>query len=374
MKKRLLAALLAVVMVVSMMVFPTYAQEEAEAAVETGYCQHCKQMIPESQWLPWDPMSTGPRTGHYYLTEDIPDQSAQININLDDDLMRNVVCLDLRGRTYTVTGLRPFLIYGIFSIMDSVGGGEFAVTGASNAHGAFAMMGKNANSKDGSGELNVYSGTLRRIVTTTDLVSYGGLIYLSNGATLNVYGGKLIGGDVVPHLVSKTNYAPLGGTIFATAANVNVHGGTITGGISRSGKLLKVGSTTEYQNYEGTGGNIYLDASVLNVSGGVIENGFADIYGGNVYVKSGEVNISGGVIRNGATIGAGGNVCYGTIGAFNMSGGYITGGTTKNRGGNLFVNATNVTLDISGGTIDGDMSVGLFKSFVLSGAPQDPYG
>ena len=101
MTKRLLAAVLSVVMVVSMMVFPTYAQEETAAAAEVGYCQHCKQMIPEDKWLPWDELNLGPRTGHYYLAEDIADQAKQITINLDDDLLRNEICLDLRGRTYT---------------------------------------------------------------------------------------------------------------------------------------------------------------------------------------------------------------------------------------------------------------------------------
>jgi len=245
------------------------------------------------------------------------------------------------------------------------------VTGASNAHGAFCQMGKNANSKDGSGVLNVYSGTIRRVNDDKYQVSYGGLIYAAAGATVNLYGGKLIGGDVVPHLISKTNYAPLGGTIYATGAYVNIHGGTVTGGTAHTGTLPVVGSDTETKKYEAYGGNIYaISGSQVNMSGGVIENGFADVYGGNIYALSSEVNISGGIIQNGATVGASGNVCFGTSGAFRMSGGYITGGTCRTRGGNLFVNATNVDLDISGGTIDGDMSVGLFKSFVLSGAPK----
>ena len=378
MKKRIFAVLLTVCMVMAMFVMPVQAAEEetapAQETVQTGpagYCQHCKTVIPEDKWLPWDEMNTGPRTGHYYLAADISAQPKQININLDDDLLRNEICLDLRGRTYSVTGLRPFLIYGIFSIMDSVGGGEIAVTGASNAHGAFCQMGKNANSKDGSGVLNVYSGTIRRVNDDKYQVSYGGLIYAAAGATVNLYGGKLIGGDVVPHLISKTNYAPLGGTIYATGAYVNIHGGTVTGGTAHTGTLPVVGSDTETKKYEAYGGNIYaISGSQVNMSGGVIENGFADVYGGNIYALSSEVNISGGIIQNGATVGASGNVCFGTSGAFNMSGGYITGGTCRTRGGNLFVNATNVDLDISGGTIDGDMSVGLFKSFVLSGAPK----
>ena len=242
MKKRMICALLVAVMLVSMIVVPAYAQEQTETKEAVGYCQHCKEVIPEEQWLPWDEMNTGPRTGHYYLAADIISQPSQITINLDDDLLRNEICLDLRGRTYTVTGLRPFLIYGIFSIMDSVGDGEIAVTGASNAHGAFAMMGKSSNSKDGSGELNIYSGTLRRINDAAHTVSYGGLIYISNGATLNVHGGKLVGGEVYAHKISKTVYDPYGGTIYASNSYVNIYGGTVTGGVAYNTVVENKGS------------------------------------------------------------------------------------------------------------------------------------
>ena len=370
MKNRILALLLAVAMVASMIVLPAYAQDTQPSA-SVGYCQHCKEQIPEDKWLPWDPTNTGPRTGHYYLAEDIASQPKQITINLDDDLLRNEICLDLRGRTYTVTGLRPFLIYGIFSIMDSVGGGEIAVTGASNAHGAFCQMGKSSNSKDGSGVLNVYSGTLRRINDDKYLVSYGGLIYAAAGATVNLYDGKLIGGDVVPHLISKTNYAPLGGTIYSYGANVNIYGGTVTGGTAHTGTLAVVGSDTETKKYEGYGGNIYaVSGSTVNISGGVIENGYSDVYAGNLYAHTTDVNITGGVIRGGATNGASGNIQFGGDAKLTISGGYITGGAVRTRGANLFINDSKVNIEIAGGTMDGDLSIGLFKSFKLAGAPK----
>ena len=145
MKKRLLAVLLTLAIVLGMIVVPAYATEE-ETEIPAGYCQHCKSVIPENEWLAWDETDTVPRTGHYYLTRDVAGQTNQIIINLDDDLLRNTVCLDLRGKTYTVSGVRAFLIYGVFSVMDTVGGGEFAVTGATGAHGAFAMLGKDRKS------------------------------------------------------------------------------------------------------------------------------------------------------------------------------------------------------------------------------------
>ncbi len=367
--KRLYALVLVLAMVASMIVMPTYAAEEQNPTMQVGYCQHCKEVIPEEKWVPWDVTNTSPRTGHYYLAADIPDQSLQINISLDDDLYRNRVCLDLRGRTYTVTGLRPFLLSGVLSVMDSVGGGEFAVTGASNAHGGFAMMGKGEGCKDGAGELNLYSGTIRRINTTTDLVSYGGLLILGDGATYNQYGGTMIGGEVVPHTIGTTNYAPRGGAIYAPNGNINICGGILTGGVSRSGELPMSGST-ETQKFEGNGGNIYIASGELNISGGVVENGYADMYAGNIYASATNVNISGGIIRNGAAAGASGNIQFGGKATLTISGGYITGGACRTRGGNLYVNDSNASLNITGGKIDGDLSVGLFKTFTLSGAPK----
>ncbi len=375
MTKRLLATVLTLAMILSMIVVPANAVE-TEAPVQTGYCQHCKKVIPEDQWIVWDPANTGPRTGHYYLAEDIVTQPKQITINLDDDLLRNVICLDLRGCTYTVIGLRPFLIYGIFSIMDSVGGGEMAVTGASNAHGGFAMMAKSDKAKDGAGQLNVYSGTIRRINDDRYLVSYGGLLHMSGGAALNLYGGKLIGGKVVPHLVGSTNYGAFGGTIYATGAYVNVYGGTLTGGVAQSGTLPKPGSTTETQTFDAYGGNIYaIEGSQVRVSGGVIENGFSDTYAGNISVRDSDITVTGGTIRGGYSGGASGNIEVvvtkgGRDASFTMSGGVIRDGVCATLGGNLLVNNGTVDVDISGGEIYGDVYVNYFRTFKLSGAPK----
>ncbi|MBR4864515.1 MAG: DUF4886 domain-containing protein [Oscillospiraceae bacterium] len=368
MTKRLLSALLAVVMVMSMLVFPTYAEEETQTT-EVGYCQHCKTVVPEEQWLPWDTTNVGPRTGHYYLANDIADQEKQITINLDDDLARNKICLDLRGRSYTVTGLRPFLIYGIFSIMDSVGNGEIVVTGANNANGAFAQMGKKDGCIDGAGELNVYGGTIRRVSDDAYTVAYGGLIYIATGATLNVYGGKLIGGEVKPKLTSENKkVAPMGGTIYCTASYINLYGGVVTGGISKDGSLTVDGTTT---SYEATGGNIYAQSkSVITIDGGTLENGYSETYGGNITFKDSTLNLKSGEVVGGFSEGAAGNLYATGTATLNISGGVLKNGVCKTRGGNLFVNNANVTVNISGGEIYGDLSVGVFKSMTLSGAPK----
>lgn len=371
MKKRILAALLALSLVAGMVVAPAYAAEETTQQ-STGYCQHCKAVIPENEWQIWDVTQTTPETGHYYLAEDIYGQSKQINIGVDTELERRQVCLDLRGHSYTVIGLRPFGLRGIFSIMDSVGGGEIAVTGASNAHGGMVQVHRGKVAAEAA-ELNLYSGTLRKINDDAHPVSYGGLIYLSSGSTFNMHGGKLVGGEVVMHQIGSTYYGGYGGTVYATGSNVNIYGGTVTGGTALSGTYTN--SSGKSVTLNGSGGNFYVVSdSKLTVSGGVIENGYAQLYAGNIYAKDSQVLVTGGTIRGGLSEGAAGNIqlstSSGKTASFTMTGGTLTGGTCATRGGNLFVNNTGIELSISGGTIDGDLSVGLFKSFKLSGAPK----
>jgi hypothetical protein len=329
-------------------------------------------MIPKDQWLPWSQSNTDPYSGHYYLTSDISGQDAQITISLDDDLYRYKVCLDLRGHSYTVAGIRPFLIYGIFSIMDSVGGGEIAVTGqTTNANGAFCQLGKKTGAVDGSGELNLYSGSIRRITTDQQVVSKGGLIYMYSQSTLNLYGGKLIGGKIKARLNSKDEPVDgvYGGTIFATNANINIYGGTVTGGAADNTALvLADGTTKDYNVY---GGIIYAEEnSAITVSGGVIENGYSDTYGGNLCIRSSTLDISGGVISGGYAGGSGGNIMALDSSLVKVRGGEIRNGVAVKRGGNLFVNKNLIDIEITGGEIYGDVSVDNFKSFKLSGTPK----
>ena len=370
MKKRIFSLLLVVAMLASMLVLPTYATEE-QTHTEAGYCQHCKTVIPEDEWIAWNPDDAGPRTGHYYLTGDDSTQAKQITINLDDDLYRNVICLDLRGRNYRVEGLRPFLIYGIFSIMDSVGGGEITVTGAvKNASGGFCQLYKSKNSKDGSGELNLYSGTIRKVNTDTEIVAYGGLIYAAAGATFNMYGGMLIGGTVDSRLNSSgSRIKALGGTIHASASYVNLYGGTVTGGVANDGFVTEAdGTVTEYS---AAGGNIYAEkASKILIDGGSVENGYSETSGGNIELQSSTLEIRSGSVLGGYSAGASGNINIGGTSTFIMSGGVIKNGVCKTTGGNLRVNNTGATLDISGGEIYGDIYANLYKSFTLSGAPK----
>ena len=370
MKKRLVSALLVLVMLASMIVMPVSATETDEAA-PVGYCRHCKTVIPEDEWIPWDVSNTGPRSGHYYLDRDIDDHKAQITINLDDDLCRNVICLDLRGRSYSTTTKRGFLIYGVFSIMDSVGGGEINCTGSTgNANGTFCQMSKKSGCVDGAGELNLYSGTIRRVKVEEAVSASGGLIYLSGGSTFNMYGGKLVGGIAESRLNSAgTQVSALGGMIHVTAANVNLYGGVVTGGIAKDGFVTQADGTVK--EYSASGGNIYAEKNAkILIDGATVENGYSEGGGGNIYLKDATLEMRSGMITGGYAEGACGNVNIGGASTFIMSGGVIKSGVCKTTGGNLRVNNSSAVLDISGGEIYGDIYANLFKSLTLSGAPK----
>ena len=82
------------------------------------------------------------------------------------------------------------------------------------------------------------------------------------------------------------------------------------------------------------------------------------------------MNLKSGSVEGGFSEGAAGNLYATGKSVLNISGGVLKSGVCKTRGGNLFVNNANVEVNISGGEIYGDLSVGVFKSFTISGAPK----
>ncbi len=173
---------------------------------------------------------------------------------------------------------------------------------------------------------------------TNGTSNYGTVVPSVNG-TLNVFGtGTLrLGGS---------NQIIRGAS--AAGATVNVYGGEIIGG----------GSATAPKTTSGTA--IYLIGTAeapatLNVLGGTIRTGYSNKDGGLIYTENAIVNISGGTIKNGtATETNGGNIAM-IGGQLNISGGTISGGKAEKAfGGNIFVNGTQVT--ITGGTIDAGLA------------------
>ena len=143
---------------------------------EVFLCPHCEDENVE--WLPW-PGTTKPASGHYYIDSDFTAQTAQWSINAGTD-----VVLDLRGHSYAPTGIRNFLVAGIFSIVDSVGGGSMSADGA-GVDGTIAYL------NGATADFRVYGGTLKQGENPS--VKNGGLLAANRG-TIQILGGTLEGG------------------------------------------------------------------------------------------------------------------------------------------------------------------------------------
>ncbi|MBO5868503.1 MAG: hypothetical protein J6Q54_06325, partial [Oscillospiraceae bacterium] len=149
---------------------------------ETVYCERCSKYIPAEEWMEWT--ATGGdvnKEGHYYLADTFLTQETTINIPA-----LKFICFDLRGNSWITEGIRPLVVEGDFSIMDSVGGGTILTTGGHLLDGGFASV-------TNVGALNIYGGTIQRIVREDITLFHGGLLDIQGGA-VNLYGGTLSGG------------------------------------------------------------------------------------------------------------------------------------------------------------------------------------
>lgn len=164
----------------------------------------------------WDGVSSL-TTGHYCLTEDV-------TIAQKDVTKGHTVCLDLNGHTLTGSS-RAFLLTAgtaaepkTLNIMDQsrTQKGVLQGFGSSDPSTTFAggVVYGYANTT-----LNLYSGTVTSADSGVSSGKLGGVI--SMRGTLNVYGGKIVGGTVLT----------TGGAVHLySTGTINMRGGTIQGG------------------------------------------------------------------------------------------------------------------------------------------------
>ena len=216
--KKALIFLIALVLLVTAGIFAVSAENQAESGAV--WCDRCRKNVPANEWMEWT--TTGgdfTEEGHFYLADTFTEQETTVNI-----LALKFVCLDLRGNTWATEGIQTMSISGDFSIMDSVGGGLILTTGTNKTAGAFADVCT-------AGALNLYSGTIQRIVRDNITLHRGGLINITDG-TFNVYGGTVSGGVAKGFKDNGTTYTPRGGNIYMTNTQANLtvkNGGKITG-------------------------------------------------------------------------------------------------------------------------------------------------
>ncbi len=220
----------------------------------------------------------------------------------------------------------------------------------------------------------------------------GACIYLYN-STLDIFGGKIIGGkvsgnggggaialddskcvvDMYGGEISGNNGNKFGGAIFLNSADkkggtVNIYGGLIAnnkaqnGGViysSCGGTVNLVGGTISGNKAtNGDGGVINMAGGTVTISGAKLTGNTSSRYGGAVYLYNGvTATMTGGEISGNQAASEGGAVhVYGTS-TFNLSGGKITGNSSVD-GGAIYLNREPSVLNMSGGVISGNTATG----------------
>ena len=217
--KKLFAILLSLALILGMV-------PAAAAQTVPTNCQHCGKAVT------WKPVkdNTGlfATAGHHhlYLSEDYT--GAQLSAKNGA-----VVCLDLNGKQILTNG-RALLIGADsqMNVMDSVGGGQvIGTTGSNNPLGGALAVG------GAGGICNIYGGTYR--LQTDDVgqgVGTGGVIGMNAAGTINMYGGQVLGAELVFSNYPLT-YNGYGAAAFISAGQLNMYGGEITSGtIPEGGK------------------------------------------------------------------------------------------------------------------------------------------
>ena len=339
--KKLISGVLTLSMLAGLGVLPV-------TAAETEHQNHCVcgggavgVYDHRCETVQWQPLPEGTtdfgtlESGNYYLTSDVT-VTAATNIAAGKQLS---ICLN--GHNITSSSTRVFgytLRNSVLNICDCKGGGTVTAGAGSGKYGCvlYTMAMSTAN---------IYGGNFTSLSTTATNGSvflaandscddYNGdgkvndtdKAYDEAASTLNIYGGNIY------KSVSTTG----NGGLISHFHNpiINIHGGTISGGESKSG-----------------GGNIY--ANRLTVTGGTITGGTAATVGGNIRVKS-AATINGGTISDGTAGNNGGNI-YAPAG-LTVTGGTISGGKALNyQGGNIYC-TTGGTLTVTGGTVTGGSS------------------
>ena len=197
------------------------------AALDSG--DRLKDCAACNRLKKWDAFTTTAPTAaghyHYYFTKNY-DTSTAKQFTVKENI---TVCLDMNGKSYNTRGraLGTSGAKAYLNVMDLVGGGIITATGGNNNPGGGCV-----SVGSGSGGFNLYSGTLTYVADAASSTSWGGTGrggVIQSNAPVNIYGGKIIGGDVVDTTYEFTGAEAIGGAICAGSA-LNIYGGEITSG------------------------------------------------------------------------------------------------------------------------------------------------
>jgi len=301
---------------------PVWGDFDPENCGGMAYCEACGEAAGAQEWTAITGTGLSALSnpnGHYYLSGDATFTAAGTSFSSNS----NTLCLNLNGKTMTAGGVAIQVTYGnTVNIM-----GEGTVFGTASSNGA-ALNVNNPNAK-----VNIYGGTFKKVDGAKGAVAAIG----AQGGVINMHAGTIDASGTESDSWATT--ISMMGAAGAKNAIFNLYGGDIKcGTITKlSGNYLgniNIGYTVtyaggaEFNMYGGTvsggthtadsgvvGGNFSVtNGNTLNVYGGTIYGGRTGTWGANISVRSGEgnVNISGGTIV--------GDVCVATTGSISLSG------------------------------------------------------
>lgn len=365
MKKRILALLLTLALLLVGMVFAVSASEtdDGDSGSSTPAtfninefdcpCAACVAgTTPTWESLPANSTSKVSLTAskHYYC-EDETFALKQVFELGNNSTKPSVECvLVLNGTALTAEKARTFSTIYANTKWHIVGTNGASITTADyTGQGALAQVGAY-----GSPSLHLYGDLSIRVDDVSGkTTTKGGLFKVASGGTLQIHKyGKDEGlvSDADPVLygcAAGTTSKEGGGAIYVQAGTFTMDAGEINGG------------TTSYY-----GGTILQEGGTININSGTVNGGTANI-GGTICITGGTLNIKGGQV-NGGTASNGATICV-VGGTTNISAGEVKGGTASNRGGNFYLyggklNITGANAVVSNGTASSQGHLGYMEA------------
>ncbi len=339
MKKRILAFVMVLAMVLSLLPLGVVAEEQTvpEAHTDAHDCTACDGAVT---WTAWDKKNEFPTTpGHYYLT-----------VNVDLTGWRTIgsgeytVCLNGHyikgepGKSFATVGDGTVLTISDCTAYYDADGKYISgyVSGSQTGNGGCFYVSR-------GGTLNLESGAIKDSSSTSSSKLGGGAVYLqgSNATKKAVF--NMTGGEI-----SNCSAAKNGGAVYVSngvespVSEFNMSGGRIHNNTApKSGAVhcvtakVTISGDAIIENHTVTGdmGAIGIYDGVLEMSGGIIRNNQAANGAGVLVQSGGSMVLSGGEISGNTATGAGGGIYISTGCEFTMSGGTISGNTAPSGGG-----------------------------------------
>ena len=315
-------------------------------------------------FMPWRDATKLPDSGNYYLETDVELASGA---HIASDLK-----LCLNGHTVKFKEGSTISLYmkngASLSIADCQSSGT--ITGGTKNYGGMINVSLGST-------LNLFGGTItgNKSVNLNDDKGKGGAIYLTKtdgttaGGVFNMYGGTITGNEAyrggAVYLCDGSTFNMYGGTI--TKNNATYRGGAIT---NDGAVTINIAGGTISENTAKGGAAVYLcNGARMTVSGGEITKNVSESAGGAILMESAgsKLTVSGGKIENNSTTSDGGAIYASRNTIFEMTGGSILGNKANN-GAGIYLNEA--TAFITGGTFSGNEAAGksgaiaVFKSTV----------